>query len=113
MEQSIEAPNEEELTHIAQMWIYAKDIAAEVANQCLDRSIGDLEKIQITLDKDTITKDETQKLHALGIAFGQVYVNEVSGSDWWMVEDEYGRDVCVRYKETSLLIFPHSMLSIF
>jgi hypothetical protein len=28
-----------------------------------------------------------------------------------MVEDEYGRDPAIRYKETSLLVFPMTMIS--
>ena len=43
--------------------------------------------------------------------FGKVFVNETPDYDWWVVEDEYGKDACVRYKETSLLIFPLTMLS--
>jgi hypothetical protein len=31
--------------------------------------------------------------------------------DWWMVEDEYGRDPAIRYKETTLLVFPQTMIS--
>lgn len=28
-----------------------------------------------------------------------------------MVEDEYGRDPAIRYKETTLLVFPQTMIS--
>ena len=27
------------------------------------------------------------------------------------MEDEYGKDICVRYKETTLMIFPQTMIS--
>jgi hypothetical protein len=48
---------------------------------------------------------------ALGLAFGRAFLNEFPDYDWWMVEDEYGRDPAIRYKETSLLVFPMTMIS--
>jgi hypothetical protein len=37
-----------------------------------------------------------QKLQALGIAFGKVFVENNEFYDWWMVEDEFGRDPAIR-----------------
>lgn len=111
MERIIEAPSEEEFTYIARMWIFGNQLAKDIIGKELVRSNSDLEMIQEILDKDVLTKNDNDQLHALGIVFGQVYVNDVAGYDWWMVEDEYGRDVSLRYKETSLLIFPQTMLS--
>ena len=31
--------------------------------------------------------------------------------DWCAVEDEYGRDPALRYRETDLLVFPLTMIS--
>ncbi len=31
--------------------------------------------------------------------------------DWWVAEHEHGKDACIRYKETTLIIFPQTMLS--
>jgi hypothetical protein len=45
------------------------------------------------------------------MAFGKVFVNENPGYDWWMVQDEYGRDPAIRHQRTTLLAFPRSMLS--
>ncbi len=43
--------------------------------------------------------------------FGQVIVKHVEDMDWCMVEDELGRTPALRYKETSLIVFPMTMIS--
>jgi hypothetical protein len=45
------------------------------------------------------------------MAFGKVFVNDNDGYDWWMVQDEYGRDPAIRFRRTTLLAFPRTMLS--
>ena len=74
-------------------------------------SFEDLKRLQQIVDSNQISIDSTQELQSLGIVFGKVFVNETPNYDWWVVEDEYGKDACVRYKETSLLIFPKTMIS--
>jgi hypothetical protein len=63
------------------------------------------------LDSGVIDREATYTLQALGIAFGKVFVNDNPGYDWWMVEDEYGRDPAIRYERSSLLAYPRTMLS--
>ena len=45
------------------------------------------------------------------MVFGSVFIEETENYDWWVVEDEYGTDICIRYKETSLMVFPLTMIS--
>ncbi len=111
MSQSIEVPTEDELTYIARQWILANQISEELLEVSLNRTLTDLEKLQSILDKNILTIERGNQISAIGIAFGQVFVNEISGYDWWMVEDEYGRDIAIRYKDTTLLIFPESMIA--
>ncbi len=63
------------------------------------------------LDQGVVEPEATYTLQALGLAFGRVFLNEFPDYDWWMVEDEHGRDPAIRYKETSLLVFPMTMIS--
>ena len=44
------------------------------------------------------------------IAFGKVFVNAEPDYDWWMIDDEYGRDPAVRYLQSSLTFHPQDML---
>lgn len=111
MEQIIQAPDEEWLTFIAQMCLLGSEISKDTTGEEMDGSMNDLGRLQSIFDARQFTEENTQELHALGAVFGKVFVNETPDYDWWVVEDEYGKDACVRYKETSLLIFPLTMLS--
>lgn len=111
MDQVISVPDEEWVTYIAKMWLLGSQIAKDVTGQEMDGSMEDLVRLQTVVDSGNVPIENTQELQSLGVVFGKVFVNETPDYDWWVVEDEYGKDACVRYKETSLLIFPLTMLS--
>jgi hypothetical protein len=111
MVQIITVPGEEWITYIAKMWVLGSQISKEIIGEEMDGSFTDLERIQRILDSDQIPVTNTQELQSLGIVFGKVFVNETPGYDWWVVEDEYGKDACIRYKETTLLTFPQTIIS--
>ena len=111
MNQRVEAPNSEDIDHIAKQLLHASGLVEEVAGAGLSGDLSDLAMLQNVLDEKVIEREATYSLQALGMAFGKVFVNNNEGYDWWMVEDEYGRDPAVRYRDTSLLIFPQTMIS--
>ena len=111
MEQVILAPDDEWVTYIAKMWLLGSQVSKEVIGEEMDGSIADLERLQRLIDSSQIPFKNTQELQSLGIVFGKVFVNETPDYDWWVIEDQNGKDACVRYKETNLLIFPQTMLS--
>lgn len=111
MEQVILAPDDEWVTYIAEMWLLGSQISEDVTGQEMDGSMQDIHRLQTIIDSGKIPVENTQELQSLGIVFGKVFVNETPDYDWWVVEDEYGKDACVRYKKTTLLIFPQTMLS--
>ena len=93
------------------MILYSHELAGDIIGQLLDASLGDLGRIQSILDTGSIQSEATRELQCLGMAFGKVFVENNQGLDWWMVEDEFGRDHCVRYEQSSLLLFPQTVLS--
>lgn len=111
MEQVITAPDEEWITYIAKMWLLGNEISRDILGEEMDGSLEDLERLQSIIDSKEVPVENTQELQSLGIIFGKVFVNETPKYDWWVVEDDYGKSACVRYKETTLLIFPQTMLS--
>ena len=111
MNQVITAPDDEWTNYIARMWVLGSQLSEEITGQKMDRSIKDLERLQAIIDSSQIPVKSTQELQALGIVFGSVFITETPHFDWWIVEDEYGKDACVRYKETTLMLFPQTMLS--
>lgn len=111
MSQRIEAPTEADVDRIARQLIHASDLAKSILGEELGGHESDLNLIQRILDSRQLEREATYSLQALGMAFGKVFVENNADFDWWMVEDEYGRDPAVRYKQTSLLAFPMTMIS--
>ncbi|MEM9764295.1 MAG: DUF3806 domain-containing protein [Pseudomonadota bacterium] len=70
--------------------------------------------IQTILDEGWIEADDPQltvKRQALGATFGSALAGYYEGLRWSVVEDEEGRELCLRYRETSILLFPLTMIS--
>ncbi len=111
MGQIIEAPNDDDFEYIAAMISFARDVAKEITGKPLTRQLSDLHIFQEIIESNVIEPESTQTLQALGLAFGQVFIADNPGYDYWMVEDEYGRDPALRYKETTLLSFPQTIIS--
>jgi hypothetical protein len=66
--------------------------------------------IETVLRSGWVRPDETWKLQSLGVAFGDALA-QYKTLDWVVVDDEYGRDPALRDGETSLKLFPLTMIS--
>jgi Domain of unknown function (DUF3806) len=110
-DQKIEAPNDSDIDSIARALIHAGHVIGEVLGSKLTGSRADLLLIQDLLDAGAVEREATYTLQALGLAFGNVFIEENAGYDWWMVQDEFGRDPAIRYKQSTLLAYPRTMLS--
>lgn len=91
--------------------VHAGQVIEQALGEDLDGSFNDLALMQRVLDQGVVEPEATYTLQAFGLAFGRVFLNQFPDYDWWMVEDEFGRDPAIRYKETSLLVFPMTMIS--
>ena len=111
MPQVIVAPSAEDIDRIAKQLLHADSLVTSAAGVGLSGAIDDLTLIQQTLESGIVGREDTYSLQALGISLGKVLVNLNPEYDWWIVEDEYGRDPAIRYKHTSLLAFPQTMIS--
>lgn len=111
MDQRIEAPTTDDVDRIARLLIHAEELLSQTAGHKFAGRESDLSAIQMVLDPNKIEQEATYSLQALGMAFGKVFIQNHDNFDWWMVEDEYGRDPAIRYKETTLLVFPQTVIS--
>lgn len=111
MDQRIEAPNPEDLESLAHQVVHAGELAKDLTGRPLTGQLTDLDLLQRVLDSGRVEPEATYSLQALGTAFGRVFIGDNPHYDWWMVEDDYGRDPSVQYKDTSLRIFPQTMIS--
>ena len=71
---------------------------------------GKLCTLRALLDANVFQKSQTYELQPRGVVVGDAFVQEM-GIHWVMVEDEYGRDPVIEYKETSIILYPLTMIS--
>ena len=110
-DQRIEPPTADDIDHIARHLLHAKALVREMTGSELTGRLGDLALIQRVMDARQVEPEAAYSLQSLGLAFGKTFIQNSEHYDWWMVEDEYGRDPAIRYKETTLLAFPQTMIS--
>jgi hypothetical protein len=75
-----------------------------------EAAAGKLGTLRALLDANVFRSDQTYELQSMGIVLGDVFVQDM-GFHWLIVEDEYGRDPAIRYAETSVILFPLTMIS--
>lgn len=109
MAQSIETFNDEDAERIQKLRNWA--IGHFDDPKAYETVAAKLRLIQTVLDNDWINKDETWKLQALGIAFGDALEQEVGELSWVVVDDEFGRDPALRWLDTTTLSFPLTAIS--
>lgn len=110
-DQSFTRPDESEANWLARTRAWVDARSREVAGEGLDGGLGDLARLNAILGSGRFGPEDTVALQALGLALGEVLASEFDGFAWWTVEDNYGRDPCLRYLETSLVLFPRTMIS--
>jgi hypothetical protein len=71
---------------------------------------GKLRLIEAILDNGWVAVNETWKLQALGVAFGDALSQELT-LEWVTVEDEFGRDPALNWPGTSVYSYPLTMIS--
>lgn len=67
--------------------------------------------IQTIIENKWVTKEETFKLQALGVCFGDALEQEMQELSWVTVDDEFGRDPALRWLNTNTLVFPRTAVS--
>ena len=106
----MEKLSDEDIHQIAKSLVYAGQLSTQVNQSSLDGQTEDLARIQNIIDSDLIESTKEDEIACLGLAFGRVFVENNQGFDWCIVNDEYGREVAIRFKDHNLLIFPQTML---
>lgn len=85
-------------------------LKSEDSKQKYQKPAGKLGTIRAILQGNVFKQDQTYELQCLGIVLGDAFVQEL-GMEWVMVEDEYGRDPAVRLPNTSIILYPMTMIS--
>lgn len=71
---------------------------------------GKLHLLDMILKSDWIGKDEIYKLQSLGITLGDIFIQDMNFV-WIEVEDELGTTPAIQFPDTSIILFPLTMIS--
>lgn len=75
-----------------------------------EAAAGKLGTLRALLAAKVFRADQTYELQSMGIVLGDVFVQDM-GFHWVVVADEHGRDPAIQYAETSVILFPLTMIS--
>jgi len=109
-EQTISALDGDDLKRLDEQRAVVTQYLTEESKPKFETAPGKLGTLRALLDAETFKPDQTYELQSMGIVFGDVFVQDM-GFSWVMVEDEYGRDPAIKYQETSIILFPLTMIS--
>lgn len=73
-------------------------------------AVGKLGTLRAVISADMFKANQTFELQCMGVVLGDVFVLDM-GFHWVVVEDEHGRDFALQYKDSSIIIFPLTMIS--
>jgi hypothetical protein len=103
-------PTADDTDRLASQWLSVSQLVRDVCGCELTQSLEGLDAIQRVLDEDEVGSD-TYARQCLGVALGRIMATNIAGLDWWIVEDDFGRDACLRFKLTTLQLNPITMIS--
>jgi hypothetical protein len=101
-------PTEDDLKLLAERWDAVQTLANEELETEIDQSPATLDVLQRILDGELVNHDG---LLAVGVALGRVMASNIPGLNWCAVADEFGRELCLRYEQTTLHVNPVAMIS--
>ena len=90
--------------------VVEKYLGNEDSRQKYKTAAGKLGTLRALLQAGAFKREQTYELQCLGIVLGDAFVQEL-GMEWIMVEDEYGRDPAVRMPNTTIILYPLTMIS--
>jgi hypothetical protein len=109
MEACYAPPADTDNDMLARMWIAVARLVKEHFGVEPASTVEYLAWVQRLIDENALA-DSVEMSRSLGGVLGIVLVDHVEGLDWCVVNDDEGRDVCLRYRESPLLIFPLDMI---
>ena len=95
---------------IEQRAIIEKHLGNQESIEKYKKPAGKLGLLRALLEKKVFTQDQTYELQCMGIVLGDVFVDDM-GFRWVIVQDQYGRDPAIQYKQTSIILYPLTMIS--
>ena len=91
-----------------QLWLeeYLRQFGDEFS---LQRTPDDIPTLQSLLDLEPFSSGDEQALEILGAALGDVVCSALD-MHWVVVDDEYGTDFAIQYRDIKVFAFPRDMI---
>lgn len=110
-EQRVSVLNEADQKHLRdQRAVVERYLGNEDSKQKYKTAAGKLGTIRSLLNADTFKRSQAYELQCLGVVLGDVLVQDL-GMEWIVVEDELGRSQAVRLPNSTIIVYPISMIS--
>jgi hypothetical protein len=103
-------PTDADIDRLARMWVSVGNLVREEYGVDASTAPEFLGWVQALLDDDVVDRSEYAS-ECIGCALGRVMADNIDGLDWCAYEDDLGRDLCLRYRDTSLVVFPMEMVA--
>lgn len=89
---------------------WVKDHYTQESRSKYDTVEGKLNLLDTIINSQWIEKDETVKLQCLGVTLGDTLAQDLL-LEWIEVMDQFGNDPALRLPNTSIIIYPLTMIS--
>ena len=100
-------PTQDDYKLLAQRWVAVRDLARGEYRVALAQSLATIDVLQRMLDEDLVSGEGVL---AIGVVLGRIMATSIAGLDWWAVTDDFGRDLSLRFKATTLRVNPVSIV---
>ncbi len=109
-EQILSELNDDDLRRLEEQRAIVTQYLDEAGLEQYKTAPGKLGTLRALLEAEVFSPDQTYQLQSMGIVLGDVFVQQI-GFHWVVVKDEAGRDPAIRFQDTSVLLFPLTMIS--
>lgn len=110
MDQTVSIPTDDDLERLEKQRALVAGYLNENSLETFETAPGKLGTLRALLDAGVFSPDQTYELQCMGVVLGDAFVLQM-GFHWIMVEDDGGRDPAIMYQDTSVILFPLTMIS--
>jgi len=82
----------------------------EESRRKYEEPVGKLGLLRALLENKVFSPEQTYELQSMGVVLGDVFAQEL-GKEWIVVEDSFGRTLALRYPNTTIILYPITMIS--
>jgi hypothetical protein len=110
-EQKVDLPSPKDILLLAKhRTVVERLLAPADLNTKYKTGVGKLGALRAIIAAGVYKANQTYELQSMGVVLGDAFVLDM-GFHWVIVEDTYGRDFALKYKDTAVIIFPLTMIS--